>query len=238
MNYQLITDEQELDNFIDWLPELIKNDQDNEVFYMALFARKKYFQGIISSSNDKTQLRRELVKKHSIKRELRKWECVLGSYELKKDIVPQEALVVYITPNPRSMKKAMYSLTKDMIDFMSKENIPHNLHQNAISAVQKSKSYTHVVDFDIDTKDVNLKVLENILPYGTYDILETRGGYHILVNPKKVEELGADFTLLDKINKQWYQTIKNKFDVDQSGDNMIPIPGTFQGGFTPKFKLI
>jgi len=53
-----------------------------------------------------------------------------------------------------------------------------------------------------------------------------------------VEELGADFVPLHKINKQWYQTIKNKFDVDQSGDNMIPIPGTFQGGFTPKFKLI
>lgn len=244
MNYKLIINEEELDKFIEWLPDLKKDNQDNEVFYMCLFARKKYFQGIISSSNDKTQLRRELVKKHSIKRELRKWQCELGSYQLKKDTVPQEALVCYITPNPRSMKKAMFQLTKDLIDMMGKNNVPHNLHQSAISAVQKEKSYTYVVDFDIDAKDVDFFALERILPSWNgqkcYDILQTRGGYHLLVKPQRADELIkiVNEELGWNIDRNWYQKIQKSFYVDNSGDGMIPIPGTFQGGFTPKFLNI
>ena len=239
-NYKLITDEKALDNFIDWLPDLRKDNHDNEVFYLCLFARKKYFKYIISSSNDKTQLRRELVKKHSIKREVKKWECALGTYQLKKDTVPQEALAVYITPNPRSMRKAMFNLTKDLVEFMSKENIPHNLHQNAISAVQRSRSRTEWVDFDIDTKDVNLTLLKKVLPECTYRVLETRGGYHILVNPiaatAKLKSLVKhNPSMQDKGIENWYRNIQKTFDVDQSGDNMIPIPGTFQGNFIPKF---
>jgi hypothetical protein len=242
MNYELIIDEEELDKFIEWLPNLKKDNSDNEVFYMCLFARKKYFPNIISSSNDKTQLRRELVNKSSIKRELRKWECKLGSYQLKKDTVPQEALAVYITPNPRSMKHAMFNLTKDMVDFMSKSNIPHNLHQNAISAVQRSKSYTYVVDFDIDTKDIDLESLKQILPQNSpandvWRIIETRGGYHIVVNPKLVEKERQNQGK-HLYEKQWYQIIKNVYNVDQAGDQMVPIVGTFQGGFVPKFITI
>lgn len=237
MNYQLILSEERLDKFIEWLPDLKKDNYDNEVYYMCLFARKKYFDGIISSSNDKTQLRRELVKKHSIKRELRKWECALGTYQLKKDIVPQEALAVYITPNPRSMRKAMFAFTKDLVDMMYKENVPHNLHQNAISAVQRSVGSKTWVDFDIDTKDVDLQKLSDILPYGTYKVLETRGGYHILVNSKEATaEIKRLNEVKDKVyDANWYLKLKNSFNVDQSGDNMIPIPGCYQGGFEPKF---
>lgn len=229
MNYQIIKNEKLLDEFIDWLPDLKKDNEDNEVFYMCLFARKKYFEGLISSSNDKTQLRRELVSKHSIKRELRKWECALGTYQLKKDTVPQEALAVYITPNPRSMKKAMFNHLKELAEFASKNNIPHNLHQNAISCVQGSKSYNYVVDFDIDTKDVDLNLLKEILYPESYNILETRGGYHILVKPNIP---GGNYVA------NWYQKIQNTFSVDQAGDQMIPIAGCCQGNFIPKFIKI
>jgi len=45
----------------------------------------------------------------------------------------------------------------------------------------------------------------------------------------------------DKIDKRfektWYNNIMNNFTIDQSGDLMIPIPGTYQGGFTPKLII-
>ena len=41
----------------------------------------------------------------------------------------------------------------------------------------------------------------------------------------------------ESIKKNWYNNLKSSFgdDLDQGGDIMIPISGTYQGGWTPKF---
>lgn len=49
MNYQIIKDEDALVSFIEWLPEL----ETNELYYLSLFARKKYANAEIKS-NDKS----------------------------------------------------------------------------------------------------------------------------------------------------------------------------------------
>ena len=38
-----------------------------------------------------------------------------------------------------------------------------------------------------------------------------------------------------KTDTKWHQRIQELYNVDQSGDQMIPMPGTYQGGFIPKF---
>lgn len=55
------------------------------------------------------------------------------------------------------------------------------------------------------------------------NIIETRGGYHVLINPVLVR---------DEFKNTFYQNLSKLSD--QSGDQMIPVPGTYQGGFTPK----
>ncbi|MGB0430021.1 MAG: hypothetical protein ACPGLV_06070 [Bacteroidia bacterium] len=221
MNYKIIEDEKALNQFIDWLPEL----QENETYYLSLFARKKYFKKLIKS-NDKTQLKRFTCNKEMMIEKIRQLEVQLGSYQLKETKAPQESLVLYIHPNPRNMQKATFKLLRKCTDLIESNASGFNLQAEALSAIQKSKSKSHFVDFDIDDKDVDLTPLKTILPKNAYEILETRGGYHILVKPQIAPKT------------KWHQQIINAFDVDVSGDQMIPVQGCVQGGFVPRFIKI
>lgn len=227
-NYTVITDQNEFNNFINnVLPEL----KQDECYYACLFARSKYAKNEDGSNKfphiktDKSQLKRfTFRKKEDLYWKLKQLEAPIGAYRTKdNEAIPQEALAVYLTINPRNQQKALTNLLKQIANIIDSKGIGINIHQEAISCIQRSKSRTVYVDFDIDTKDVDLSLLNNIIPEDSYKILETRGGYHILVKPE----------LATKI-KTWYPTLQTTFNVDQNGDNMIPVPGTYQGGFTPK----
>lgn len=220
MNYKIISDEVKLREFIEWLPEL----EDNEKYYCSLFARKKYCNELIKS-NDKTQLKRFTSNKERLFEKINQLEVELGAYSLRYQVVPQESLVLYITPNPRCMKKATFKMMNKGLKLIEGGN-NYNIHAEALSCIQNSKSRTCFVDFDIDDKAVmDIEKLNVIIPKDSYDLIETRGGYHLLVKPK----------LANEGSKMWYNLITETFKPDQTGDQMIPVVGTYQGGFTPKF---
>ncbi len=226
MNYQIIADEKELIKFISWLPEL----KENEKYYVSLFARKKYCEEEIKS-NDKTQLKRFTSTKERLLNKIKQLEVPLGTWELKNGVAPQKSLALYISSNPRCMKKATELMGKKCWDLMKAENF--NLHAEAMSCIQKSKSRTCFVDFDIDDKEIDIDEiwLEKEIGKDNYTIVETRGGFHILVVPEKATSYRQK-----KFNdNKWYQLIQKKYPVDQSGDQLIPVVGTYQGGFVPKF---
>ena len=221
MNYKIVYDEIKLKQFIDWLPDL----EVNEKYFVALFARKKYCKNLIKS-NDKTQLKRFVSTKEKLIEKITQLEVAYGSYSLRNIPAPQESLVLYINPNPRCMKKATFSLAKECLNLIQINSIGFNIHAEALSCIQRSKSKGYFCDFDIDTKDVDLSKLNDILPREAYEILETRGGYHILVKSRIAPKT------------KWHLAIRNIFDVDQIGDNLIPVPGCCQGGYVPNFVLI
>jgi hypothetical protein len=218
MNYQIIKDENKLREFIKWLPELA----ENEKYFVSLFARKKYCEDKIKS-NDKTQLKRFTSNKERLFEKIKQLECEFGSYTLRNIEAPQESLVLYINPNPRDMKKATFGLMKKCIDLLQTNGNGYNVHAEALSCIQKSKSKSHFCDFDIDTKDIDLSKLNDILPKETYDILETRGGYHLLVKTRLAPKT------------KWHVAIREAFEVDQVGDQLIPVCGCYQGGYVPRF---
>jgi hypothetical protein len=229
-NYRIITDEVILKDFItDWLPELTSD----ETYYLCLFARSKYAKNEDGSNKfphiktDKSQLKRFVSNKRNMIDKIRQLECAVGSYKTKDgDDVPQESLALYITPNPRSQKRALFNLQRKLIDILDTSGSGYNVNQEAISAIQKSKSRTVFVDFDIDdfSPDHTYSVVSNILTDDCFDILETRGGCHLLVKAE----------IATRYNKMWYNLLTTNLKVDIKGDNMIPVPGTHQGGFTPK----
>ncbi len=221
MNYQIITDEQKLMDFIGWLPELM----EDECYYVALFARKKYHE---SAKNDRSQCARfTATSKDWLLKKIKQLEIPEGQYTNKDGTtVHQDALALYISANPRSFVKAQIRLLKKLADTISGSESGMNPSSMAMSAIQQSKSRGVFVDFDFDNiaYDDLLFYLGRMVNSSAYDILETRGGYHVLVDPTKVDK---------KYKHNWHRKISEIDECDAVGDNMVPIAGCTQGGFTP-----
>ena len=226
MNYQIVKDEAMLKSFIDWLPEL----EPNEKYYFCLFARNKYCKELTHIKSDKAQLKRFVTDKSRMFMKIKQLEVPLGCYMQREFPVPEEALALYMTPNPRNMMKATVNTMVKLAQSIRDQNIDMNCHQEALSEIQKAKSRTCYVDFDIDQKESGtldtIKRLIDPLLDTPAKILETRGGYHVLIDPETVR--------VSEKNK-WYNTIKIGLSADVTGDNMIPVPGCTQGGFIPHF---
>lgn len=223
MNYEIITDKAALLNFIEWLPDL----EDNEKYYCCLFARKKYC-GDQLQSNDKSQLKRFLSDKARLYDKIKQLEIELGAYKLKHTDAPQASLAMYINPNPRNLKKATYDGIIKLTELLKNDNKNYNPHAELMSCIQKSVGRKIYLDFDIDTKPFDFRQLDGVINKSCLKIVETRGGYHLLVKLKEV---------LPEYKKSFYNKIL-ALGVDQTGDQLLPVPGCIQGGFTPKFKDI
>jgi hypothetical protein len=230
-NYKIIANEQRIQQFIDWLPDL----KPNETFYVCLFSRKKYCPELKHIKSDKSQLKRFTTTKERLIEKLKQLEIPLGLYKQDENPIPNHAIACYITANPRCNKKALQLMMKKGLDLMIANDNRFNLHQEAMSCVQKSKSYTFVLDFDIDIdKDLfkELDIENKVLQYVNTEAiswLETRGGFHLLIKPNLVNK---------EFSKTFYNNIvKNIPYIDKVSDhNLIPIPGTYQGGFETLLK--
>jgi hypothetical protein len=225
MNYQIITDLGILKEFVDWLPDL----QKDETYYACLFARNEYCQHIVHIDSDKGQLKRFTTNKEKLIEKLSHLEIEVGKYILKGRVMPQEALACYITPNPRSMERAAKQALIKLANLITQPYSGYNPHQEVMSEIQKSPSRKIVFDIDLDTKSFPDDTWEYINP-DAVTILQTRGGYHLLIHLTRIEPRYA---------KTWYNNIANLPGVDKAsiGDQMIPIPGTYQGGFTPRLVV-
>lgn len=222
-NYRIIQNENIFKEFINWLPPL----KPEETFYCGLFARNKYFSEITHIKTDKEQLIRFTTDKIFMFDEIKQLECPYGSYKYKNIQIPQEALALYINPNPRNMRRASSLLIKKLIDkIVSPDKI--NLPQETLSSIHKSVGTKHylVFDFDnIDIEDLFPKII-SFINYECLNILKTRGGVKIIINLSKIDK---------KFTKTWYKNITSLSGYNYVKDQMIPVPGCVQGGFIPHF---
>ena len=224
MNYKIVKDEKLLKEFIDWLPEL----RETEKYYLCLFARNKYCKELTHIKSDKAQLKRFVSDKERMFQKIKQLEIEVGWYRQKHMVVPEEALALYITPNPRDMWKATVNSMVKLANCIRDQNIMVNPHQEVLSEIQRTKSRTCWIDFDIDKEGEQLDhAVEYIKKHINEDAvvwLRTRGGMHCLVDPNKVEQ---------QYKSNFY--VKILALADQTGDNMIPVPGCTQGMFIPHF---
>lgn len=227
MNYNILIDEDELNRFIEWLPDL----EEHEIYYLALFTRKKYTTNDQHPwiKADKNHLKRFTSIKERMVDKIRQLECPLGSYTMKGKggdtfVVPQETLILYISPNPRNLFKATIQGAIDLMKVVQCQGKNSNPHQEILSTIQRTASKKRIVTFDVDEKNQNVLDRFTNVCGKAVDVVETRGGYHFLVHPKEMPK-----------NTKWYETLAEVSDV--KGDHLLPVPGTFQGGWIPRMII-
>ena len=232
MNYKIIKDKQLLLDFIDWLPET----KEYETYYVGLYARTKYCKNEDGSNKfphiqtDKAQLKRLLSKKEFLYNKIWQLECEVGAYESRGFPIPQEALAIYITPNPRDMQKAAKQGLRVLADRITEPYNGYNPQQLVMSEVHKSVGRKIWLDFDFDgvSWEELSPQLDNVINRDCLKVLKTRGGLHLLIESSKI---GKEY------QKTWYKNIVkiSGIDVKDSSGSQIPIPGCTQGEFVPYF---
>lgn len=225
MNYKIIADQEEIERFIQWLPALGEND----CFYVSILARAKYAGGALAGAkSDKKQIGRFVTTPNRLVDDLRRYEVPLGTYKRQGVEIPQDAIAAYITPNPRSMQLATVNLAKVLFERIC-EGKTVNVVEAALTEAHKAVSRKAVIDFDFDGVELDGVELAKHVNVEAANFVKTRGGYHLLVWPSRVN---------DAYRKTWYKAISGMNGVDVVGESMLPIPGTYQGGYIPRLYSI
>lgn len=223
MNYQIIKDEAKLKEFIDWLPELKKD----ETYYVTLFARKKYANDQTLLKSDKSQLKRFTATKDWLFSKIKQLEVEIGAYTNNGNAISEESLALYISINPRSLTKATKNSLIKFVNVITEDYNGYNPQALVMSEIQTAKGTNYYFDFDFD--NISVESLANIIDYSQVNkecltFLETRGGVHLLVKLNNISET---------CKKLWYKHLSSLQNCDIKGDNLVPVPGCTQGNFTP-----
>ncbi|WP_294237455.1 hypothetical protein [uncultured Chryseobacterium sp.] len=234
MNYRIIFNEEKLKQFINWLPDLLPNEQ----YYVALLARKKY-NPETGLKADKAQLKRFTSTKERLFQKIRQLELPLGVYESGKTVVSQDNLAVYITPNPRDLHKASLFLMKEISEKLIRGDQAIHPHTLALNMIQTTTSRKIFFDLDIDFRIENHQQaiekfrsdISDCINSDCLTFIKTNGGLHCLINLQRIEK---------EYQKSWHQKISQLtctlYEVTMNGDNVLPIIGCIQGiDFSPYF---
>jgi len=232
--YKIVKNKLELDKFINWLPDLGRE----ECFYVAILIRRKYVKEL-SIPSDASLIKRFVCTKETLERRLRESEIELGGYVIKGVTIPQEAISVYITINPRSHVIAGKNLLIELARLVTSEYTGYKVDKLALDTLHNSGSKNKLMDFDFDNVDVLDTITsikdQNLINVDALTIIKTHGGFHLIVDTNKIEK---DY------QKRWFQGISKLEGVDVKPKDvpdgvetrqgsLTPIPGTTQGNFSP-----
>ncbi|KPH13562.1 hypothetical protein [Chryseobacterium sp. ERMR1:04] len=234
MNYKIIYNEEKLQQFIDWLPDLLPNEQ----YYITLLARKKY-NPETGLKADKAQLKRFTSTKERLLQKIKQLELPLGLYESGNLEISQDNLAIYITPNPRDLHKSSLILMKEISEKLIKNDNAINPNTLALNTIQTTTSRKIFFDLDIDFRIENHQKaigkfrtdIASCINYDCLTFIKTNGGLHCLINVQNIETAHQ---------KSWHQKVSqltcNEYEVTMNGDNVLPIVGCIQGiDFSPYF---
>jgi hypothetical protein len=223
MNYKLIHDEEKLQQFLNFLPDLLPD----ESYFIILIARRKWAPE--NTIPPAVKLKREAVKKEKIISTIRQWEVEKGLYKSNGIDIEQDNLGVYISPNPKDQRKATFLLLKECANVLESGKQGINIKSMANDIIQTSNGTKHFLDIDVDIKegedpDEIADYIKGYIPGDHLTFVKTSGGFHCLIR------LGGLKT------GSWYQDIKNhrfQSDLNILSHDLMPLVACNQGKFVP-----
>jgi len=245
--YDFIYDEQQIKKMFNILKPLEKD----EVYFISLSARKKYLTDEEKENIQLTKMemfQRKLVKEYKFShflKTVKEYEMRIGSVLSKGNdtIVPQKCMLIYLTINPCSSSRALkrfYSKSQELLfNSYSDKSLIKNFRRISSmlnTCFQQSMNKSKFIDIDMDighnnnflyrlAKEFDEKKVE-------YHIIETKGGYHILVEKDTIK---YNYTkIIQSLNIE-AKKINEKYEVIINENGMIPLPGTLQAGFKVRF---
>lgn len=237
--YKFISDEENLDQFIDTLPDT----DENSFYYISLMFRDKYTIGEKLMKGNYL-VKRQGCRKSEIKKYIKLWEAELGSFTDRKTGLPiaNENLVIYFSPSLRSVR-SVYKEIQDTISQMMYDNKFKSINSVVYNGMHHAKVVNRIFDIDLDLKEKDSVEVDQIIGIirdndivnlSSVRIIETHGGFHILVDVDQI---------MKEYEKTWHRKfaeLKTKFP-DILQDSMmnryesIPMPGTIQGNKIVKY---
>jgi len=249
-NYKVIADFDEVKKMIDLFPELLPS----EVFFLSLSARKKYLtesEREIYNVNRAEMFDRVIVREKSYEKFhkiMSRMETNVEGFTTKSGMsYPESCVVTYININPSSMLKAnaeymakinhyTFEMTQALLNGKRCDSIMKKFSKldvelmNCIQRCRGQKKFIDI-DFDID-KTKEFEVLENFINFMkendiTYHVIETKSGYHVLM-----ERSTINCNFYKKV-AELHELVNDEVIVNKN--EMIPCPGTLQGGHLVRF---
>lgn len=238
----MIKDKKQFDRFLTLLPDLEKD----QVYFVSLSARNKYLTreerdfyslGRTEMFGREIAFSKEDLEKKITKNLVARWE--IRTTNNGKEI-PEKCLVTYVNINPCSTIKAyqLFSseMDKEMVriyNSLLKNNEPNfdamnRIQSKLLNCIQKSSAEKSLIDIDADVTSIS-KISDILTGLKdakvTFNLVQTQGGFHILV---KKDTLPEKFKLHELINKAHCELFAGEIKFNSNA--MVPVPGTLQAG--------
>lgn len=235
MLYPFLSDEHELDHFAQ---AVLPDVGEEECFLLMLCARRKYLTPEERERlrlGEAASLRREVVADRGQLLHKVKELCVpRGLYRDRGgEPIPEHAFAVYVTPNPRSYRKAAVEVISRLARGLA-EGRTGRLDSLVKTEIHRAVSRKLFLDLDVDpgpgdSWEDAVRQARAILGATPVHVIRTRSGAHLLARTRELDRT---------VKKAFHQQLRQLSAamagmIEIRGDAMVPVPGTTQGGAVP-----
>jgi len=244
---KLIYDVDQVTKFHSLLKPLVKD----EVYFLSMSARNKYLseeERVTYNLGRSEMMGRKIVKSSLVEEYLRTLRSYEHAWFGRSHVeLPLECLMCYANINVSSGKKALkefYSETSEILFSLdtnpeSFENL-RGLDTELMNCYQRARGTKTWIDIDFDSpsKEFSLKQVREFEEYLTnnsitFHTIDTHSGFHVLLFKDSIK---SDF--YHEVSRLDYEAkcvFPQKAEVIKNVNDMVPIPGTLQGGYEVKF---